>query len=118
MPPLRATHSAITDSQPALDAMGLDLPAGPRNVTRWGQRTSIRIRDCEWQAMQDIAGREGRTVSQIIAEIDSRRGDASLAAAVRVFAIAYFHALFRQTEGVPGAVGRAAVLLSPALPEH
>lgn len=118
MPPLRTTHSPITDSQPALDAMGLDLPAEPRNVTLRGQRTSIRIRNREWQAMLDIAAREGRTVSEIIMEIDIRRGDACLAAAVRVFAIAYFRTLYLEMEAAPGTVGRAPVLLEPPLPCH
>lgn len=111
MPPLRTTHSADPSRQPALDAMGLDLPPGPRNVTLAGRRTSMRIRDGEWQALLDIAVREGRTVSDVITEIDHRRGDASLAAAVRVFAIAYFRQLFLEKEGAPGATGLDPILL-------
>lgn len=112
MPPLRSVHSAITESQPALDAMGLEFPAGPRNVTLRGQRTSIRIRDSEWEAVLEIASREGRTVSEIIEEIDRRRGDACLAAAIRVFAIAYFRALLLKMEETDGRIVRPPILLA------
>jgi predicted DNA-binding ribbon-helix-helix protein len=114
MPPLRSSRSVPTEAQPALDAMALDQPSIQRNVTIEGQRTSVRLRSVEWDALVEIAQREGRTISDVAAEIDHRRGAASLAAALRVFAIGYFKILaaHRETDGF--AVPTPKLLLRPA----
>lgn len=102
MPPIRSTRSAPTEAQPALDAMVLNQPSIQRNVTIAGQRTSVRLRSSEWDGLLVIALREGCTVSDVVAEIDRRRGTASLAAALRVFAISYFKipAHYLETDGI------------------
>lgn len=113
MPPLRSRRSVPTEAQPALDAMALNHPSIQRNVTIEGQRTSVRLRSIEWEALVEIAQREDRTISDVVAEIDHRRGAASLAAALRVFAIGYFKilAVHPKTEGI--AVPTPKLLLRP-----
>lgn len=58
-----------------------------RSVTVAGHRTSLSLEPEFWQALRDIARRDGRTLSGLIAEIDDRRGRRNLSSAVRVFVL-------------------------------
>lgn len=68
-----------------------------RNIRVSGRRTSLRMEAVVWNALYDICTRENRTLSEICALIDRRRGRASLTAAIRVFVIAYYYRMARQT---------------------
>ncbi|MCT8972641.1 ribbon-helix-helix domain-containing protein [Microbaculum marinisediminis] len=61
-----------------------------RSVTVAGHRTSVSLEDEFWQALGDIAGERGMSVSSLIAEIDENRGPRGLSAAIRVHVLAYF----------------------------
>lgn len=61
-----------------------------RNVTIDGRRTSIRMEPVLWDCLSDICRRERRPASELIALIDTRRGDSGLTAALRVFILSYF----------------------------
>jgi predicted DNA-binding ribbon-helix-helix protein len=74
-------------------------PAGliNRNVVVNGRRTSLRLEPEMWEALAEIAQREGVSVSQVISRIDRevRQGawqGAGLTARVRVFVLGYFRA--------------------------
>ena len=58
-----------------------------RSVTVAGHRTSLSLEPEFWDALKDIAAREGRTVSALIAEIDAARGRRNLSSAARVFVL-------------------------------
>lgn len=102
MPSIRLTRSPRTEAQPSLDAMGLDCPGTQQNVKLEGKRTSLRMRQVEWRALLEIARREGRQVSDVVSEVDRRRGDACLAGALRVFSVAYFWHAAQASEEVRG----------------
>jgi len=51
-----------------------------------GHQTSISLEDAFWQALKDIAGRQGRPVAALIAEVDRAR-DGNLSSALRVFVL-------------------------------
>jgi predicted DNA-binding ribbon-helix-helix protein len=62
-----------------------------RNVTVAGRRTSLRLEPGMWEALAEVAEREGRPVSAICERIDRQRApETSLTAAVRVFLLVYF----------------------------
>ncbi|MBK1696517.1 ribbon-helix-helix domain-containing protein [Rhodovibrio salinarum] len=65
-----------------------------RNVTVNGRRTSLRLEPEMWDALEEIAKREGVRVGDVVSRIDrSPRGrGAGLTARVRVFAMGYFRA--------------------------
>lgn len=64
-----------------------------RNVTVAGHRTSVRLEPDMWDALQEVARRECRSLHQICTMVDQRRApDTSLTAAIRVFVMAYFRA--------------------------
>ncbi|MFV3127356.1 ribbon-helix-helix domain-containing protein [Niveispirillum sp. KHB5.9] len=73
-----------------------ELPDGSstlviRNVVVLGKRTSLRMEPEMWDALADVAGREGQNVHDICTRIVERKpGAASLTAAIRVFLVNYY----------------------------
>jgi len=65
------------------------LGRGPRkrSLTIAGHRTSISLEDSFWLALKEVARGQGRSVPEIVAEIDSRRGRTGLSSAVRAFVL-------------------------------
>jgi predicted DNA-binding ribbon-helix-helix protein len=65
-----------------------------RNVTVNGRRTSLRLEPEMWDALEEVAKREGVRVSDVVSRIDrDLRGPGSgLTARVRVFVLGYFRA--------------------------
>lgn len=64
-----------------------------RNITVRGRRISIRLEPEMWDAIKDIARREGTTIHNICSLISLRKADAtSLTAAIRVFLMLYYRA--------------------------
>jgi predicted DNA-binding ribbon-helix-helix protein len=68
-----------------------------RNVLVAGRRTSVRMEAVMWRSLEDIRQREGLTINQICTLVDSMRGDAGLTAALRVFIVAYYREVARET---------------------
>ncbi len=61
-----------------------------RNVTVAGHRTSMRLEPSMWEALEEICRREERTVHEVCTEVDSRRHESTLTAALRAFIVIYF----------------------------
>ena len=79
--------------------VGADAHGGliNRNVTVNGRRTSLRLEPEMWDALEEIAKREGVRVSDVVSRIDRElRGGSlqgsGLTARVRVFVLGYFRA--------------------------
>ena len=66
-----------------------------RNVTVDGRRTSLRLEPEFWDALADIAAREGLSLDHLCGLIDSQRGGLSRTAAIRIYIVGYFNALRR-----------------------
>ena len=60
------------------------------NVVVAGRRTSVRLEPVMWEALQDIARRQQRTVHDLVTEIDRDRSASSLTAAIRVYIVAFY----------------------------
>lgn len=111
MPKLRRGIKHIMGDYPALDEMILDQSSEIRNVYIDGKRTSLRLRSTEWSSLHLIAEREGRQLTEILKEIDGRRGDSSLAGALRLFTISYFRELLHlHDEGLPASAPPRSIL--------
>jgi len=63
-----------------------------RNITVSGHRTSMRLEPAMWDALQEVARREAKTINDICTMVDERRRESSLTAALRVYIVAYFRA--------------------------
>ncbi|MCE2509847.1 MAG: ribbon-helix-helix domain-containing protein [Alphaproteobacteria bacterium] len=61
-----------------------------RNVTVAGHRTSMRLEPSMWEALEEICRRERRTVHDVCTEVDARRHESTLTAALRAFIVIYF----------------------------
>lgn len=61
-----------------------------RNVVVNGRRTSVRLEGAMWDALGDIARREGRTIHDVCSEVESRRNESTFAAGLRVYIMSYF----------------------------
>jgi len=61
-----------------------------RNVTVGRRRTSMRLEPAMWDALQQICGREAKTLNELVTEIDRQRVESSLTAAIRVYLLRYF----------------------------
>lgn len=57
-----------------------------RSVMVSGHRTSISIERVFWQSLREIARSEGRSINQIVGEIDAGR-HGNLSSAVRVYVL-------------------------------
>jgi predicted DNA-binding ribbon-helix-helix protein len=61
------------------------------NIVVGGHRTSVRLEPVMWEALQDVARRQDRAISEIVTEIDRGRADAmSLTAAIRVYVVEHY----------------------------
>lgn len=78
-----------------------------RNVFIGDRRTSLRLEPLMWDALADVARREGMSVHEVCAMVDERRQASSLTAAIRVFILAYFRAA--ATEDGHAAVGHGTL---------
>ena len=61
-----------------------ELPLAKRSVTIAGHRTSLSLEPEFWQALKDLARRDGCSLAALIAMIDAARGARNLSSAVRV----------------------------------
>ena len=61
-----------------------------RNVTVTGRRTSVRLEQPMWDALEEICRRERKIMNQLVTEIDQSRQESILTAAIRVTIMRYF----------------------------
>lgn len=66
------------------------MTAGARirkhSVVLAGHRTSVSLEDAFWEALKTIAGGQGRSLNDLIAEIDRERSG-NLSSALRVYVL-------------------------------
>ena len=56
-----------------------------RSLTIAGHRTSLSLEPEFWQALQDAARAEKKTIASIVGELDRTRGSRNLSSAIRVW---------------------------------
>jgi predicted DNA-binding ribbon-helix-helix protein len=61
-----------------------------RNVWIGRRRTSLRLEQAMWQALEEVAAEGGLTIHELCTMIEARRRESSLTAAVRVFLVCYY----------------------------
>lgn len=63
-----------------------------RNVVVGGHRTSVRLEPVMWEALQEIARLQRRTIHDLVTTIDRNRTASSLTAAIRVYIVDFYRA--------------------------
>jgi predicted DNA-binding ribbon-helix-helix protein len=86
------THLAARTMQPDLERGRSGSTLVSRNVTVAGRRTSVRLEPAMWSALRELCEREKKIVHQLVTEIDGRRVESSLTAAIRIHLLQYFYA--------------------------
>ena len=61
-----------------------------RNVTINGRRTSLRLEQASWEAIDEICGCEGVSLHELCTMIENQRNGSSRTSAVRAFIVTYF----------------------------
>ncbi len=65
-------------------------PVIKRSVNLAGHKTSVSLESGFWESLKEIAVARGRTLSDLIAEIDKGRNHNNLSSAIRLFILAYY----------------------------
>jgi predicted DNA-binding ribbon-helix-helix protein len=63
-----------------------------RSVVIGGHKTSVSLEDAFWQALRSIAAENGRSLSDLVAEIDARRAGGNLSSAIRLHVLRFYQA--------------------------
>jgi predicted DNA-binding ribbon-helix-helix protein len=63
-----------------------------RSVVIGGHKTSVSLEDAFWQALRAIAAENGRSLSDLVAEIDARRAGGNLSSAIRLHVLRVYQA--------------------------
>jgi predicted DNA-binding ribbon-helix-helix protein len=69
-----------------------------RSIVFNGKKTSVNLEDAFWNALKEIAGKRAIRLSDLVAEIDERRGHGNLSSAVRLFVLDYYQTLRKNAE--------------------
>ncbi len=67
--------------------MTSDSGVNKRSLIITGHRTSVSLEEAFWEALKEIALREGVSVAALAARVDAERGAANLSSALRVFVL-------------------------------
>ncbi|CAO3418145.1 ribbon-helix-helix domain-containing protein [Azospirillum doebereinerae] len=81
-----------------------------RNIRVNGRRTSLRMEQDIWDAVDDVARRRCLSVTELVSEIDSQRGNAGLTAELRVYVLCYYRKVIDRLDSY--GMTRAAMIRS------
>ena len=63
-----------------------------RSVVVAGHKTSVSLEDAFWKGLREIAVGRGKTLSDLVAAIDTERVSGNLSSAIRLFVLAHYQA--------------------------
>ena len=61
-----------------------------RSVAIGGHKTSVSLEDIFWQALREIAGEQGTTLSALLNDIDVHRQQSNLSSHIRMFVLDHY----------------------------
>jgi len=64
-----------------------------RSIVVAGHKTSVSLEDAFWKALKEIAAGRHMTLSEMVAEIDSKREHGNLSSAIRLFVLHFYQSL-------------------------
>ena len=79
-----------------------------RNVNIKGRRTSLRMEEETWDALEEICQREDKSADQICTMIEERRKVSNRTSAVRAFILSYFRKAATNSGHLKAGHGAAA----------
>jgi len=83
-----------------------------RSIVIAGHKTSVSLEDAFWAALKEIAIGRDKTLSDLVAEIDTGRPHGNLSSAIRLFVLAHYQV---QTNGhAVESSGKTPLMVMPA----
>jgi predicted DNA-binding ribbon-helix-helix protein len=67
-------------------------PIVKRSIVIAGHKTSVSLEDAFWKGLKEIATGRDRTLSEMVAAIDSERAQGNLSSALRLFVLDHYRA--------------------------
>ena len=67
-------------------------PVVKRSIVIAGHKTSVSLEDAFWRALKEIAIGRNKTLSDLVAEIDTGRPHGNLSSAIRLFVLDHYRA--------------------------
>ena len=65
-------------------------PVERRSVVLGDHKTSVSLEQAFWNSMKEISRERGKTLSELVSEIDHKRQQGNLSSAIRLFVLDYF----------------------------
>ena len=65
-------------------------PVVKRSIVVGGHKTSVSLEEAFWNGMKTVAAERGRTLSQLVGEIDLERKQGNLSSAIRLFVLGHY----------------------------
>ena len=65
-------------------------PVVKRSIVIDGHKTSVSLEEAFWNGMKSVAAERGRTLSQLVGEIDLERKQGNLSSAIRLFVLGHY----------------------------
>jgi predicted DNA-binding ribbon-helix-helix protein len=82
--------------------------AAPRTIFIGNHRTTVRLESVMWDALTDIAEEHGKTVHDLIAEIDRNHNQANLSSAIRVHIVEHYRAALHKARNARETASQVA----------
>ena len=87
-------------------------PVIKRSIVIAGHKTSVSLEDAFWTALKEIAIGRDKTLSDVVAEIDTGRPHGNLSSAIRLFVLDHFRA--QTNDHAVKSGGQKPLLVMPA----
>jgi predicted DNA-binding ribbon-helix-helix protein len=90
----------------------MQSPVIKRSIVIAGHKTSVSLEDAFWRGLKEIAIGRDKTLSDLVAEIDTERQHGNLSSAIRLFVLDHYRA---QTNGrAVENSGQTPLMVTPA----
>jgi predicted DNA-binding ribbon-helix-helix protein len=86
-------------------------PVIKRSIVIAGHKTSVSLEDAFWRGLKEIAIGRDKTLSDLVAEIDTGRTHGNLSSAIRLFVLDHYRA---KTNGHAEIGDRPPLIVVPA----
>ena len=81
-------------------------PVVKRSIVIAGHKTSVSLEDAFWKGLKEIASGRDKTLSDLVAAIDSERQHGNLSSAIRLYVLDFYrNQLSDHNEGRDGTRG-------------
>jgi predicted DNA-binding ribbon-helix-helix protein len=86
-------------------------PVIKRSIVIAGHKTSVSLEDAFWRGLKEIAIGRDKTLSDLVAEIDTGRPHGNLSSAIRLFVLDHYRG---KTNGHAETGDQTALMVMPA----